>query len=101
MEKLPIRRIVMLKHFSFIVLASLQVAALYSAPIADEELLDANSKGKPFVTAHIMGQLGNNLFQIATASALAWDNNADTWFAVFGPVSVIEHVFFRCKILPA
>lgn len=37
----------------------------------------------PFVTSRIYGQLGNNLFQVATASALAWDNNAELYFEYF------------------
>jgi len=53
---------------------------------------------KPFVTARILGQLGNNLFQVATASALAWDNNAEPCFPDFFPTSVVyQHVFFRFK----
>jgi hypothetical protein len=56
---------------------------------------------KPTVTAHMKGQLGNNLFQVATASALAWDNKAQPYFPVFPPQAVLQHVFFRCNILPA
>ncbi|MGL4348064.1 MAG: alpha-1,2-fucosyltransferase [Chlamydiales bacterium] len=51
---------------------------------------------KPFVTARIYGQLGNNLFQVATGSALAWDNNAELYFEGFDFNSPIyQHVFFK------
>jgi len=53
---------------------------------------------KPFVTARIYGQLGNNLFQVAVASALAWDNNAEPVFQDFSSNSALyQHVFFRFK----
>jgi len=35
---------------------------------------------KPFVTCRISGQLANNLNQIATTLAYAWDNGADPFF---------------------
>ena len=56
---------------------------------------------KPFVTACIMGQLGNNLFEVAAASALAWDHHAVPRFSQITPAAVAEHVFFRCPIVPA
>ena len=56
---------------------------------------------RPFVTARIYGQLGNNLFQVATASALAWDNNTELYFEDFDVNSPIyQHVFFRFTNLP-
>lgn len=56
---------------------------------------------KPFVTARIYGQLGNNLFQVATASALAWENNAEPYFPDFDARSPIyQHVFFRFNNTP-
>lgn len=62
----------------------------------DEE--SSFSADKPFVIADIYGQLGNNLFQIATAHALAWDNQAEAYFPDFASPSVVyDHVFFRCK----
>lgn len=49
-----------------------------------------------FVTVQIYGQLGNNLFQVATASALAWDNNAELFLQDLDSNSPIyQHVFFR------
>jgi hypothetical protein len=35
---------------------------------------------RPFVTCRISGQLANNLNQIATTLAYAWDNNAEAFF---------------------
>jgi hypothetical protein len=55
-------------------------------------------KSRPFVMSHIIGQLGNNLFQVATASALAWDNQAEPRFPDFGrKVPAHPHVFSRCN----
>lgn len=56
---------------------------------------------KSFVTARIYGQLGNNFFQVATACALAWDNDAEPYFPDFTPTSVVyQRVFFRFKNTP-
>jgi hypothetical protein len=52
---------------------------------------------KPFVSSHLMGYLGNQMFQIAAASALAWDNNAIPWFPELQGSEVHKHVFFRCN----
>lgn len=50
-----------------------------------------------FVTAKLNGQLGNNLFQVATASALAWDHQDTAYFSDFEKLSLsYRHVFFRC-----
>jgi hypothetical protein len=57
-----------------------------------------SSSNQPYVTATIHGRLGNNLFQVATASALAWDNNAEVSFPDFASPSIVyDRVFFRCK----
>jgi len=77
------------------------IAAL--SALAEEE--------KPYVIARIKGQLGNNLFNIAAASALAWDHGANPYFPELAnrhepnhPGNVplfLEHVFFRCAtVLP-
>ncbi len=51
---------------------------------------------KPYVIANIYNQLGNNFFQVAAASALAWDNGAEPHFPDFDSNSVVyQHVFFR------
>lgn len=61
-----------------------------------------------FVTAEIEGQLGNNMFNIAAASALAWDHGAVTVFpdlpTRFEPNNpanaslTYQHILFRCPI---
>lgn len=62
------------------------LAVLFSSAFADQD----------FVTVQIYGQLGNNLFQVATASALAWDNNAQLFLPQLDSNSPIyQHVFFR------
>ncbi|MBI2743552.1 MAG: alpha-1,2-fucosyltransferase [Chlamydiales bacterium] len=56
---------------------------------------------KGFVIANIYGQLGNNLFQVAAASALAWDNGVDPYFPSFRSSSpVYQRVFFRVNRRP-
>ncbi len=62
---------------------------------------------KPYIIGTISAELGNNLFQVATAYALAWDNGAEPYFPELtnhggfnpqnSPVNY-EHIFFRCKI---
>ncbi len=55
----------------------------------------------PYVSAHIMGGLGNNLFQVAAACALAWDNGAQPVFPEFEPGSErYERMFRRCNVGP-
>ncbi len=59
------------------------------------------SKQKPYVIGNLLGQTGNIFFQIATASALAWDNNADPYFPGLAIVpSLYQHYFSHCKITP-
>lgn len=64
-------------------------------------------ESKPFVQAEIRGQLGNNLFIVATTCALAWDNNAVAYFPhlryyyTLNPQNVpsnISHIFYRCNV---
>jgi hypothetical protein len=58
---------------------------------------------KPFVIGGLGCQLGNNLFQIASISAYAWDNNFEPHFPDLAtPLNEdmrinYEHVFFRCN----
>jgi FkbM family methyltransferase len=55
----------------------------------------------PYVSAHLLGRLGNNLFQIAAASAAAWDNGAEPVFPELDPASPQNrHVLFRCNVAP-
>lgn len=64
-------------------------------------------QARPFVVAEMRGQLGNELFIVATACALAWDNHADAYFPELAfkycynyqniPLN-LAHVFFRCNL---
>ncbi len=55
----------------------------------------------PYVSAWIMGGLGNKLFQVAAASALAWDNGAEAVFpGLDASPAHYEHVFRRCHAGP-
>src|SRR2546426_159438 len=40
----------------------------------------AKGEAKPFVVGDLQGQLGNQMFQIATAVSVALDHNADVYF---------------------
>jgi hypothetical protein len=57
---------------------------------------------EPFVRAELIGQLGNQMFQIATASAVAWDNGAEPHFPDHAQATRwlinYAHVFFRCDM---
>jgi hypothetical protein len=76
------------------------LATWQTAAFSKQHVSKNRAHGKPTVTAHMKGQLGNNLFQVATASALAWDHKAKPYFPVFPHQAVLKHVFFRCKIRP-
>jgi hypothetical protein len=56
---------------------------------------------RPFVSAKLCGQLGNQFFQIATAYALAWDHGVDVCFTDWdyapGWKTNRHHFFFRCN----
>lgn len=61
-------------------------------------LLNAEPE-KPFIIGSLQGQVGNQMFEIAAASALAWDNGAEAYFPDLSPVSNdYRHFFFRCNI---
>lgn len=66
----------------------------------------ARLQSKPIVEAEMRGQLGNNLFIVATASAYAWDHQALPFFPELelkypAGRKMLElnrdHVFFRCN----
>jgi hypothetical protein len=61
---------------------------------------DGSVQTKPYVIGSLLGQLGNRMFEVATAYAVAWDNNADAYFPDFTPNPDYAHIFFRCKIIP-
>ena len=53
----------------------------------------------------IAGRLGNQFFQVAVTSALAWDHEVEPYFPDFNhvahdPNGYYQHHFFRCKISP-
>lgn len=56
----------------------------------------------PYVTAHLKCQLGNNMFQVAVASALAWDHGAEPIFPELSGKKrdEFEKVLFRCNAGP-
>lgn len=57
-----------------------------------------------YVTGSILGGLGNQLFEIATACAVAWDNDAEAYFpeleAILKHSSTAQHVLHRCLFHP-
>src|SRR5271167_4972952 len=54
-----------------------------------------------FVEAEFIGQMGNNLFQVATTCALAWDNHTEAYFPGLATFpSLRENVFSRCNVHP-
>jgi FkbM family methyltransferase len=69
--------------------------ALWGRPAEDWPLLG------PYLSAHMLGRLGNNMFQIAAASAAAWDNGAEPVFPELDPGSEqYRHVLMRCNVAP-
>lgn len=52
---------------------------------------------KPFIECFVFCQLGNQMFQIAGASALAWDNNAEIYFPNLNEEFNYEKILFRCR----
>ena len=54
-----------------------------------------------YIIGQALGQMGNNLFQVATASALAWDHGTVAYFPRLAHVpSLYQHVFSRCRLYP-
>lgn len=54
-----------------------------------------------YVVGSVFGQMGNCLFQVATASALAWDHGAEAYFPILAHTpTYCQHVFSRCKLFP-
>lgn len=80
--------------------ATFLVFSLFGSDCLKEQ--EANQEEKPFVVLHQpRGRLGNRLFQVATASALAWDNDAVPIFHTIDPSSEAgQHIFFRCNLKP-
>lgn len=59
---------------------------------------------KPYVIGSILGGLGNQMFEVATTCALAWDHGANPYFPDFIPLlphsKSLHHVLFRCDLYP-
>jgi hypothetical protein len=65
-------------------------ASLLTAPLYGDE--------QPFVIGRLLGQLGNQMFEVATASAVAWDNGAEAYFPDFLPhTASYQHMFYNFK----
>jgi hypothetical protein len=62
------------------------------------------AENKLYVTGAILGGLGNQLFEVATTCALAWDNGATPYFPDYIPLlphsQSFHHVLFRCALYP-
>lgn len=69
--------------------------SLFARPLTSDGI-----QTKPYVIGTLLGQLGNRMFEIAAASAVAWDNGAEAYFPNLAPGPDYTHIFFRCKIIP-
>jgi hypothetical protein len=67
-------------------------------------VLSLQAESESYVIGSILGGLGNQMFQVATTCALAWDNGAEPYFPDYIPVlphsTSFHHVLFRCAIYP-
>lgn len=63
-----------------------------------------NAEGERYVVGSILGGLGNQLFEVATTCAVAWDNGAEPYFPDYIPLlphsQSLRHVLFRCALVP-
>lgn len=62
-----------------------------------------NPNQKPFVTCMFDGQMGNQMFEIATTLAYAWDHHLEPYFSDLNRDSLDniynkEHIFFRLNV---
>lgn len=59
---------------------------------------------KPYIVGSILGGLGNQMFEVATTCAVAWDNGAEPYFPDYIPhlphSQTLHHVLFRCALYP-
>lgn len=62
------------------------------------------AEDQPYITGSILGGLGNQLFEVATTCALAWDHGAEPYFPDYIPLlphsQDLHHVLFRCALYP-
>lgn len=63
-----------------------------------------SAEERPYVIGSILGGLGNQMFEVATTCALAWDHGAEPYFPDFIPLAPysqsLHHVLFRCALHP-
>lgn len=90
----------MRRFFLFLGLLSILFCPLLSARLKEsKQKFDGDNGDKGFIIGEVFCQLGNNLFQVATASALAWDNRAEAHFPnIQGDPLHHQHIFSRCNI---
>lgn len=66
--------------------------------------LNVHAGNKPYVIGSTLGGLGNQMFEVATTCALAWDNGAEPYFPDLIPLlphsQSLDHVLFRCALYP-
>lgn len=82
--------------------------ALGMIPIHAHASLPKNKKHKeqqatkPYVIGSLLGQLGNQFFEIATTCAVAWDNGAEPYFPDLASQNSTDyqHMFFRFNTRP-
>lgn len=72
----------------------------------------AFAEKRPYITGAVLGGLGNQMFEIATTCALAWDNEAEPYFPDLIPfipyinnpnhvfAQGLHHILFRCALYP-
>lgn len=73
----------------------------FSSIATESNIAKQSDLAQSFVVADVYGQMGNNLFQVAAASALAWDNNVEAYFPDLATKPTLyQHLFSRCKIYP-
>lgn len=84
----------MLNNLLFLV-TCLAMVSVFHGPCTAVETV------KPHVVADLYGQMGNNLFQVATACAVAWDHDAEPYFPDLASLPTLyHHIFSRCKVYP-
>ncbi len=74
---------------------------IFGLLLLSQKVHSSEQTRKPYVIGTLEGQAGNIFFQIATASALAWDNDAEPYFPGLATLPTLYHHYFsRCKITP-
>ncbi|MCE5316808.1 MAG: alpha-1,2-fucosyltransferase [Parachlamydia sp.] len=59
----------------------------------------SSQSGYSFILGELKGQLGNQMFEVAAASAIAWDHDMIACFPQLNPAhDHYKHIFFRCCI---